>query len=459
MSQQFNGEAQKSGETFLRFAFINMLLDIVYRSRNPRVILDGLKVVCQDNFAEDQEQVAKYKERMYEETLFLVTEGLFSLVQICEAVIVLSNFYSNDKMRSLEMADKLWAGIIDKAGKELNAKTMSSVFSTLPHLRSSRDLVLKLLSSKVGDHWQEYTTRDILEMLRVLNHIGPVHGNGSQKAILPMITEWLSVNVHKLSEQELLAVVICMNKLDFVNKKLIQTLERYMKVRGVQIKEKDLVAAICDYCRDFRIRSRPLLEAGGEYFIAHANDLSTPQVNSIARLFGELDFHPPNGFKFWDKLEHVLEHKFVEFPPKEIISLLLSFIYIEKFPLNFVRKIFNPYFMDQIHSQTEADITFSRSQLKLFDISLKQECDHYTGECFFKILLMHQFMLQIVHRLLILLLVKLAGCCATLRVFTEKNPKTISNKKFQKKLQKKYQKIKKKVCLNSYACNIWSGCE
>ena len=37
--------------SFLRFAFMNMLLDIVYRSRDPRTILEGLKVVSQDDFS------------------------------------------------------------------------------------------------------------------------------------------------------------------------------------------------------------------------------------------------------------------------------------------------------------------------------------------------------------------------------------------------------------------------
>ena len=53
-------------------------------------------------------------------------------------------------------------------------------------------------------------------------------------------------------------------------------------------------------------RSKPILEGAGEYFIEHGMTLNTPQVFSISRLYGELDFHPPNGFKFWDILEHVL---------------------------------------------------------------------------------------------------------------------------------------------------------
>lgn len=96
-------------------------------------------------------------------------------------------------------------------------------------------------------------------------------------------------------------------------------------------------------------------------------------------MFGELDFHPPNGFKYWDILEHVLEHKFVEFPPKDVINLLLSFVYIERYPLNFVRKLFNPYFMDRLHNQPEHDIFSSRMQLKLFDSVMKQDSLHYNG--------------------------------------------------------------------------------
>ena len=54
-----------------------------------------------------------------------------------------------------------------------------------------------------------------------------------------------------------------------------------MKVRGVQIQERDLVATICDYALDFRVRSQPLMEGACEYFLHHGSNLTTPQVNEI----------------------------------------------------------------------------------------------------------------------------------------------------------------------------------
>ncbi len=80
------------------------------------------------------------------------------------------------------------------------------------------------------------------------------------------------------------------------------------------------------------------------------------------------------------------EHKFVEFPPKEIVDLLLSFVYIERYPLNFVRKIFNPFFMERLHSQATihsnvfycSSLTFL-SVLKGRPMFVKQGLKHARG--------------------------------------------------------------------------------
>ncbi len=98
------------------------------------------------------------------------------------------------------------------------------------------------------------------------------------------------------------------------------------------------------------------------------------------RIFGELDFHPPNGFKFWELVESVLERRFSDFPPKVAIDLLLSFVYIERYPLNFVRRLFNPHFLDRLHAQQdERDVAASRAQLKLFDQAMRMEARSYGG--------------------------------------------------------------------------------
>lgn len=174
-------------------------------------------------------------------------------------------------------------------------------------------------------------------------------------------------------------MVYCLHELEYVDDAVIGTLERYVRARGCQIAERDLMATLCDYCLDFRVRSPALLEGAAEYLIEHGPALTTPQLYSIARVFGELNFHPPNGFRFFEVLEQVLELKFAEFPPREALNLLLSFVYLERYPLNFVRKVFNPYFMDRLHQQGRVAVLQSRMQLKLFDVAMNEGAPGYGG--------------------------------------------------------------------------------
>ena len=135
-----------------------------------------------------------------------------------------------------------------------------------------------MLEAKIPDHWQEYKTRHVLEILRVLKELGL-----SSVKILQTISQWLTVNIHTLSEEEVLAMIYCFLKLGYTDASIVNTMEKYVKVRGCTIQEEDLVATICDYCLNFRIRSKPILGGVGEYFIEHGQSLSTPQIYSIIR--------------------------------------------------------------------------------------------------------------------------------------------------------------------------------
>jgi len=363
---------RRGQDTFLRMAFMSMLLEIVCNSRQPKVILDCLSTVMRDHFPAD---LAKYKDRLLEEMLVCVSEGVFSVQEVCRAINILSMFYE-DRRKCMETADKLWFGIVDHADQLNTTDNIVAVFTTLPSLKKSRNVVLKLLEKKALEHWERYETGDVVEMLRVLVEIkfDSVH-----PSFLNMISQWLGLNLHKLKEGEMLAILYSFLQLNYMDDRLVAAAEKIIKHRGCQIQEIDLVSTICDFCCHFRVRSPVVLEGASEYLIHHSKNLTVAQIFSIARIFGELDFHPTTGFKFWRELEHLLEEKFIQFKPVEVIELLVSFLYIEKFPLNFTNKLFNPYFLDRLHSQTQNDILKSRMQLKLFDAGMKLECRGYGG--------------------------------------------------------------------------------
>lgn len=135
-----------------------------------------------------------------------------------------------------------------------------------------------MLESKVPEFWQKYQTRHVLEILRVFKDL-----RFPSTKILQIISQWLTVNIHTLSEEETLAVIYCFHELGYIDSAMISTMEKYIKVRGCNIREQDLVATICDYCLEFRVRSKTILGGAGEYFLEHAHELSAPQIYSITR--------------------------------------------------------------------------------------------------------------------------------------------------------------------------------
>jgi hypothetical protein len=130
-----------------------------------------------------------------------------------------------------------------------------------------------------------------------------------------------------------------------------------MKAKCLKISDPNVVAVIMDYVKKFHIRSTSLLEAAAEFIIVQKCDkMSAPNITSVITAFGHLDFQPPNGVRFWQIIEGFLNDKFIQFTPNDIISVLLSCVFLTKFPINFVDRIFSPYFLDRVHSPQQ-DLT------------------------------------------------------------------------------------------------------
>ena len=99
-----------------------------------------------------------------------------------------------------------------------SAGNIAALFSTLPHLRASREIVYKTLESKVGEFWQEYTTKDVLEILGVFAAMKMRTG----EKVLRVLSQWLRVNVQTLSEGETLAVIYCLHNLEYIDDAIIR---------------------------------------------------------------------------------------------------------------------------------------------------------------------------------------------------------------------------------------------
>jgi len=360
--------AGRRPDTFLRIAFVSMLVDIICRSKNPDVILDGLSSAMRDNSPGQT-----YKERFLEE-LFDSSADL-NMSQICRAIHIVSVLFE-DKKLNVATADKFWVGLMDKGRNVKTGEQIVEVFSTLPLLGKSRHMVLRLLEDRCMQNWTKLQTGHILNIFRVLTEL---KYDRVSPAFLRTLSGWLALHIHTVTEQEMLAIIWGFIQVDYCDDAVVKAVEKMMKKKGLQIKEADLISTICSFCTHFRIRSPHILNGVGQYLVDQHVRLEPAQVCAISQTFGTLDFHPPNGFKFWEVMENYLEHKFVKFSPLDMINMLVSFVYIERYPLNFTNKVFNPYFLDRLHAQPDELIALSRAELKLFDSAMNLSCRGYKG--------------------------------------------------------------------------------
>jgi len=144
-----------------------------------------------------------------------------------------------------------------------------------------------------------------------------------------------------------------------------------MKAKCLNISESQLVSAILDYTKKFNIRSVTILDVASKHFVLNGSGSSSPpHITSMVSAFGHLDFNPVNERRFWRSLEKLVDEKFIQFPPKDIVEIFLSCVYLQKYPIKFVDRIFSPYFLDRVHASTKDLQYVTKLKIKLLSYML-----------------------------------------------------------------------------------------
>lgn len=223
--------------------------------------------------------------------------------------------------------------------------------------------------------WWLLTTNEILGILQILNDckITPY-------TTMHSISRYIFTNIHTINEEMLLLMIQNLKELDYIDTNIEKSLEKYIKTRGVKIKDASLIVEIMNYCQSHQLRSMHILNGVSEYFILNCQKIRPEHMKEILQPFGLLDYQPINSIKFWQVVEQYLDENFSKIPACDIIDIMLTCVYLERYPLNFVKRIFNSYFLDLLHATTPPHrLQRIRGNLKLFDFSLTLECLDYAG--------------------------------------------------------------------------------
>lgn len=335
------------------------IIDCIAKRSDTKTLLDVLNPSV---------DLKKTVERICNELLMRNSDGMLGIVEICESV---KKFVECQQQQG---AEKFWSGLSDQE-KHINESNIKFIYQILPKLKVSRRMVVSVVERKITSVFWQLSSEAVTDILKAL-----IESKQSSYRTMQTIARWLNTNIHAVSESDLESIVQSFTVLDYSDAQIEKALERYIKTKGIKIQNQSLISTILNHCTSFRIRNPHIMNGCSEYFITHANDIKCEHLKSIFCPFGFLDYHPTNSMKFWQTFEQCLNLNFDKISARDVVDIVLACLYLEKYPVNFVKRIFNPYFLDVLHSSTPLhEHPKLRSDLKLFDTGMSIDCDGYNG--------------------------------------------------------------------------------
>ncbi|XP_034957186.2 FAST kinase domain-containing protein 3, mitochondrial isoform X1 [Zootoca vivipara] len=157
-----------------------------------------------------------------------------------------------------------------------------------------------------------------------------------------------------------------------------EALERHVAKHAFTM-HPSAVSKVMQFCSRKRILSKSIFNAVAESFIYNADNFTTAQIAEQIIPFGKLNYLPPCAPSLFQKLERILSTRSAQFQPHVFLSLLHACTLVERYPLNFLAKVFSPYFLQQLQAEGPGLKKSVLSQLTQLFLTATLECPSYEG--------------------------------------------------------------------------------
>lgn len=202
-----------------------------------------------------------------------------------------------------------------------------------------------------------------------------------QTQALPLVIKlgkYVVRHIPHFTNQELRKVLEAFIYFGHNDRFLTTALEQHVASLSLTL-DPEVVSTVTEYCSRKRILSEPILNAVAETFVCQLEKFSPSQISELIEAFGRLNYLPPNASALFRKLEDRLFAHINYFPPKTLLKLLHSCSLIECHPVNFMAKLFSPYFLQRLLGEESHLDRLSLAQLTQLLLTSILECPFYKG--------------------------------------------------------------------------------
>lgn len=355
---QRNSNIEEGIDSFIQTAVMNELYEIV---KKEVTILSNETLLClvKNTFQPINTNVCF--QFLFEEIERRISDNKFTINEICELSCVSS------LLSQSTLVDTCWIHIGNRY-EEINEDNCHLVFRCIP---SSQKELLKLVQKNFFSCWWKLKSADIasivLDMIRLkLNNI----------KMLQHIGKWTFMNINAVNDAHLTQVVAGFVHFHYTDSNLIKSVERYIPAKIEKI-DRNLLALVMEYCRSQRYLSTHIFDMAASDFIKNGHDYTCLQVYSVLRPFGQLNYQPLEATQLFLKAEEVLQRNLSEFAIPNLVELLCSFAFMQRFPINFSHLILTPSFLSRIKGISNDKLQMTVGKwLEMFQSALLLETKH-----------------------------------------------------------------------------------
>ncbi|XP_033841570.1 FAST kinase domain-containing protein 3, mitochondrial [Periophthalmus magnuspinnatus] len=223
----------------------------------------------------------------------------------------------------------------------------------------------------VTSHMNPATVSELLGVLTSLN----------QTQAMPLVISLCKRAVRHVphfSDEELTLVLGALMHFGHSDHYFVDAMEKYVPTMAF-ISHPETVTKVMQFFGRRNILSPVVFDAVAESFVYRADEYTPSQVARQIMPFGKLGYLPPNAANVFRKVETILHTRFSHFQPRTLLNVLHSCILVERFPVNFVSKVFSSYFLQQLQEQGTGIDRYVLAQLTQLYMTMKLECPFYEG--------------------------------------------------------------------------------
>lgn len=185
-------------------------------------------------------------------------------------------------------------------------------------------------------------------------------------------------HVPHFTDEELTLVLGALMHFGHSDHYFVDAMEKYVPTMTFT-SHPETVTKVIQFFGRRNILSPMVFNAVADSFVYRADDYTTSQVARQIMPFGKLGYLPPNASDLFRKVETILHTRFSHFQPRTLLNVLHSCILVERFPVNFVSKVFSSYFLQQLQEQGSGMDRYVLAQLTQLYMTVKLECPFYEG--------------------------------------------------------------------------------